>query len=74
MNIKGYLPGIISVELGLGILATVTVLFVIISNFNENLNNIAMKNGMNNFFSKNEEKTAYYNYNRDYTNLKIYFK
>lgn len=74
MQIMCEKTGIISVELALGILATITVLFVVLSNWSDNMNKIAMSTNMNNITQVNNIKTSYALYDRNYTNSDIYVK
>lgn len=69
MQIKGRLKsGMISIELALGIFASIVVLFVVFSNLSDSMNKIAMNSNINNLTQTNEAKTAYVGYGRDYKN------
>ena len=62
--------GMISVEVGFGILFAVVVLLLVLNGVSKQVNKIATLTNLDNV-TKSEERTAFTQYNRDYSNSKV---
>ena len=61
----------VTIELAIGVALAVSVLFVILGLFNNNLKNMIVNTNLSNVFKNNDVKTAFTVFNKDYSNSQI---
>jgi len=61
----------VTIELAIGVALAVSVLFVILGLFNNNLKNMIVNTNLSNVFKNNDVKTAFTAFNKDYSNSQI---
>lgn len=66
--------GTMTIELILSLLSIILIMFVAFDSFSNNLNKMVSNSNFKLITEKNSAKTAYTDYNRDYTNSTIYVK